>query len=130
MNFGLILQILRQCLIFLCADECLVSLATYCTNIRCLNLTNTKGWSDNGLSHLSALKNLRILDLANTNVSDLVFLRYCSQFEQLDVRGCRFVTDESLHGVPQKCPKLRGLFFEKQAGITDQVKKFICVCVF
>jgi hypothetical protein len=22
------------------------------------------------------------------------------------------------------------LFFEKQAGITDQVKKFICVCVF
>jgi F-box/leucine-rich repeat protein 2/20 len=101
-------------------DECIVALTTNCTNIRSLVLTNTRGWTDNGISHISSLKNLRIFEIADSTVTNLSFLQYCSQLEQLDLRQCRLLNDESFDGIPQNCFKIRSLFLSGQKELTDK----------
>ncbi len=89
-----------------------------------LNISYSRGLTDDGLKSLSSLTNLRSLDLGGCNFSDagIAELLATSSFENLEtliLRDCNNLSEDVLQHVATKLPKLVELDFQYNRCIGD-----------
>jgi hypothetical protein len=93
-------------------------------NLTSLNISYSRGLTDDGLKSLSSLTNLRSLDLGGCNFSDagigeLLATSSFENLETLNLRACENLSEDVLQHVATKQPKLVELDFQYNRDIGD-----------
>jgi len=91
-----------------------VSLATWCPNLECVDLSFCTDFNDEGLDALGATcSKLRVLSLAHcihlTDVGFGAIAAHCPNLESLDLSYCVRLTDVGILSIVKHCPKLTQL---------------------
>lgn len=112
-------------------DDVVAAIAAGCSHLKVLKLGGCGKVTDGGLTHLNEVpgnpsKTLIRLDVSRcVHVTGATFEALPESLEELDISGCREMTDPMLKKVIQQCPKLHALHMRRCKLITDTGLKHI-----
>ncbi|CAH1773532.1 unnamed protein product [Owenia fusiformis] len=114
---------LRRCLTM--TDPGVVALATNCPRLRELNIGGCTQITDVSLHALANCKYLECINIANTDITDngviALAMGSCAKaLKEVHMDHCKNITDESIEGLLQMCPRINILLFHACPKVTEQ----------
>jgi len=111
-------------------DTAIISLANNCPLLKVLNVGGCKRITDASLAALSKLYHLKSLNFSSTKVTDKGLSHICKSLsapliKEIDISGCKKLTDRSVQVIIQHCHDINVLLFHGCIKITENSRHIL-----